>query len=125
MGMILSLITALILSLTGGDVPYAAIENAFSNGDAAKIVSYGKDKILLNVQDKEGVYASAQATQVLKEFFNKKPASSFKYTFKGLTADGANAMANYQSKGEIYRVTLKWTKSGGEYKIESISIEKS
>ena len=125
MGFILSILTAFILNLTGGDEPYTAVENAFSNGDAAKIVSFGKDKILLNVLDKEGVYASAQATQVLKEFFNKKPVSSFKYTFKGATADGANAMGNYISKGETFRVTLKWTKSSGEYKIESITIEKS
>lgn len=125
MGFILSILSALIFNLTGGDVPYSAVESAFNNGDAAKIVAYGKDKILLNVMDKEGVYASAQATQVLKEFFTKKPASSFKFSFKGTTSDGANAMGNYVSKGETFRVTLKWAKMSSEFKIESITIEKS
>ena len=126
MGVIYAFVCGLLLQLSiSADIPYTAIENAISTGDAAKIASYSADKIFLKVPDKEGVFAKSQATQILKDFFNKKPASSFKFSFKGATTDGANAIGNYTSKGETYRVTIKWNKSNSEYEIENISIVKS
>lgn len=126
MGLVYAFICGLLMQLVAtGDIPYGTIETAFSSGDAAKIVNYGADKLYLKVPDKEGVYAKSQASQVLKDFFTKKPASSFKFTFKGATADGANAIGTYVSKGETYRVTIKWSKSGSDYQIENISIIKS
>lgn len=108
-----------------GDAPYTSIESAFANGDATKVVNYASDKLYLKVPDKEGVYAKSQATQILKDFFSKKPATSFKFSFKGSTTDGANATGTYVSKAESYRVTIKWTKSGSEYEIENITIIKA
>jgi hypothetical protein len=126
MGILFALLSALMLNLRSGEIPYAAIETAFATGDANKIVSYGKDNMILNVIDKEGAYAQSQAAQVLKEFFTKKPASSFKFTFKGQpTNEGTFAIGNYQSKTEAFRVTIKWKKIGTDFRIESITIEKT
>ncbi|OGS82174.1 MAG: hypothetical protein A2724_18430 [Fluviicola sp. RIFCSPHIGHO2_01_FULL_43_53] len=115
------------LNIGSDAIPYASIESAFASGDASKIVSYGKDRMIVNVIEKEGVYSQIQAEQVLKEFFGKKPASSFKFTFKGKeTDDGCFAIGTYVvSKTENYRVTIKWKKSGSDFKIESIAIEKT
>ena len=124
MGVIYAFIFGLLMQFTG-DVPYSSVESAFASGDAAKIVNYASDKLYLKVPDKEGVYAKSQATQILKDFFTKKPATSFKFSFKGTTADGANATGSYVSKGETYRVTIKWNKNNSEYEIENISIIKS
>lgn len=124
MGVIYAFIFGLFMQFVG-DVPYSSVESAFSSGDAAKIVNYASDKLYLKVPDKEGVYAKSQATQILKDFFTKKPATSFKFSFKGTTADGANATGSYVSKGETYRVTIKWNKNNSEYEIENISIIKS
>lgn len=124
MGVIYAFIFGLLMQFTG-DVPYSSVESAFASGDAAKIVNYASDKLYLKVPDKEGVYAQSQATQILKDFFTKKPATSFKFSFKGTTSDGANATGNYISKGETYRVTIKWNKNNSEYEIENISIIKS
>jgi adenylyl- and sulfurtransferase ThiI len=128
MGLIYTLLSMLMFNLNIGSeaIPYASIESAFASGDASKIVSYGKERMIVNVIDKEGVYSQSQASQVLKEFFGKKPASSFKFTFKGKeTDDGCFAIGAYVSKSENYRVTIKWKKSGSEFKIESIAIEKT
>jgi hypothetical protein len=126
MGILFAILSALMLNLNPGEIAYTTIESAFASGDANKIVSYGKDNMILNVGDKEGAYAQSQAAQVLKEFFTKKPASSFKFTFKGeKTNEGTFAIGNYQSKGEAFRVTIKWKKIGTEFRIESIAIEKS
>ena len=55
------------------EVPYAKIENAFNSNDAKTIISFGKDKILLKIIDKEGAYNPTQATLILQDFFTKKP----------------------------------------------------
>ena len=128
MGLIYTLLSIMMFNLNIGSeaIPYASIESAFASGDATKIVSYGKDRMIVNVIDKEGVYSQSQAAQVLKEFFGKKPASSFKFTFKGKeTDDGCFAIGAYVSKSENFRITIKWKKSGSDFKIESIAIEKN
>jgi hypothetical protein len=125
MGFILSLIASFILSFNAvTDANFTAVEQAFGREDAAKIVSYGKDKILLQIQGKEGVYAQSQATQLLKDFFNRKPVSSFRFTFRGKESDDSPlTTGTYTSKNESFRVTIKWKHIGSELKIESLSIE--
>ncbi|MNU66694.1 hypothetical protein D3C71_560150 [compost metagenome] len=125
MGFILSLIASFVLSFHSVmDSSFVAVEQAFNREDAAKIVSYGKDKILLQIQGKEGVYAQSQATQLLKDFFNRKPVSSFRFTFKGKESDDSPlTTGTYTSKDESFRVTIKWKHIGSELKIEALSIE--
>ena len=125
MGFILSLIASLILSFNSvTDANFTAVEQAFGREDAAKIISYGKDKILLQIQGKEGVYAQSQATQLLKDFFNRKPVSSFRFTFRGKESDDSPlTTGTYTSKSESFRVTIKWKHIGSELKIESLVIE--
>lgn len=126
MGILYTILSVLILNLSSGEIPYTSIETAFAAGDANKLVSYGKENMMLNVMDKEGVYSQSQASQILKEFFNKKPATAFRFTFKGKeTSEGTFAIGNYQSKAESFRVTIKWKKIGADYRIESIAIEKA
>ena len=125
MGFILSLLASFILSFhTVRDANFASVEQAFNREDAAKIVSHGKDKLLLQIQGKEGVYAQSQATQLLKYFFNRKPLSSFRFTYRGKESDDSPlTTGTYTSKNESFRVTIKWKHLGSDLKIESLSIE--
>lgn len=120
-------LTSVVLSLsTQADIPYSSIERAFSGNDAGDIVALGKDKMLINILGKEGAYSQSQANLVLKDFFTKKPGSSFKFIFKGkATSDGSFAIGTYESKGENFRVTIHFKKIGSDFKIESLNIEKS
>ena len=107
-----------------GDGAFSAVEQAFNNQDAAKIVSYGKDKILMQIQGKEGAYASSQATQMLQDFFSRKPVASFRFTYKGRETDDAPlTTGTYTSRSETFRVTLKWKRTGSDLKIEALTIE--
>lgn len=111
---------------TQSDIPYSSIEKAFISNDANDIIALGKDKMLINVLGKEGAYSIPQANLVLKDFFTKKPASTFKFIFKGKeTADGSFAIGTYESKGEKFRVTIHFKKISGDFKIESLIIEKT
>lgn len=125
MGLVYTILTAIMLNLYAvADIPYTALETAFTTGDAAKIVAQGKDKMIINIADKEGVYSQSQASQVLKNFFTQNPGSSFKFTFKGKESEeGAFAIGTYASKKSSFRVTVKWAKISADYKIESISID--
>ena len=122
-----SIITAFIFNFTSvNEIPYSALETAFTANNATEIVTLGKDKILLNILGNEGAYSHSQATLVLKDFFNKKAGTSFKFIFKGKeTADGSFAIGTYANKTEVFRITIQFKKILSDFKIESLTIEKS
>ena len=122
-----SILTAFIFNFTSvNEIPYSALETAFTANNATEIVTLGKDKILLNILGNEGAYSHSQATLVLKDFFNKKAGTSFKFIFKGKeTADGSFAIGTYANKTEVFRITIQFKKILSDFKIESLTIEKS
>lgn len=126
MGNIYTFLTSIILFFNTPDIPYSNLEVAFSENNPNTIAALGKDKILINILGTEGAYSQSQATLVLKDFFIKKPGNSFKFTFKGKeTLEGSFAIGNYMSKTETYRITIQFKKINSDYKIESLTIEKS
>ncbi|NQY68577.1 MAG: DUF4783 domain-containing protein [Flavobacteriales bacterium] len=120
MGLIYTLVTIVMLS-----VPFGSVESAFKSGNSKGLVSLSKEKILINVDGSEGVYSKAQATLVLKKFFTKYPAKSFKYIHKGKgSSEGAFAIGTYKSGSSEFRVTIHFKKINGSFKVESLAIEK-
>lgn len=108
------------------EVPYTSLQKGFETSDAEVIANLGKDKMLINILGKEGAYSQPQANLVLKDFFSKKPCSSFTFIFKGKeSTDGTFAIGTYESKGESFRITIHFKKLDTEFKIESLIIEKS
>ena len=82
--------------------------------------------MLISILNKEAAYSQSQATLVLKDFFSQKPATSFKFNFKGKeSADGSFAIGIYTSKAESFRVSIHFKKMGNDFKIERLTIEKS
>ena len=128
MGYIYSILTSFLvfLNTTTTEIPYSAIENAITSNNASEFVTFGKEKILLNILGNEGVYSASQATLVLRDFFTKKPGDSFKFIFKGKeTSEGSFAIGTYLCKSENFRFTIQFKKIGLNFKIESLTIEKS
>ena len=127
MGFLYSFLTLCLLTFSlSSEIPYSTLENAFIENNPSTIVNLGKDKILLNVLGSEGAYSQSQASLVLKDFFTKKPGTSFKFIFKGKeTSDGSFAIGTYISKSESFRITIQFKKINTDFKIESLTIEKS
>lgn len=120
-----SILFSLLYFLSAIEVPFGTIESAFNNQDAQKIAALGKDKMLVQIESKEGVYTQNQVSQLLKDFFVKHPNGEFKYTFKSKeNTESAICTGNYQSKNEIFRTTLKWKKINSEFKLESLILDK-
>lgn len=103
-------------------IPLKQVEDAFSKGDAARVVALGTPKMLISIEGTEGIYSKAQGTQVLSNFFKNNPPKGFVYKFKG-KFDGATdfVVASYQSEEE-YRVSIKFKELNSKYLIESITI---
>lgn len=122
-----SFLIAFIFSFANpADVPYSELESAFASGNATSIAQMGKEKMLISILNKEAAYSQSQATLVLKDFFSQKPATSFKFNFKGKeSADGSFAIGIYTSKAESFRVSIHFKKMGNDFKIERLTIEKS
>jgi hypothetical protein len=127
MGILYTIFVAFLLNLNStSEIPYSALENAFTENNSRDIVALGKDKILLNILGNEGAYSHSQATLILKDFFVKKPGVSFKFIFKGKeTAEGSFAIGTYASKTETFRITIQFKKINSDFKIESLTIEKA
>lgn len=104
-------------------IPFNDLETAFLKGDAEKVMSYGKTKVLISIESKEGVYSKSQGTQVLKSFFKDYPSKSFSFDFKGKES-GSNSFAVgvYKSTKGDFRVSVKFQKEESDYLIESITI---
>lgn len=128
MGYIYSILTSFLVFLNAStnEIPYSAIEDAISSNNSTEFVAFGKDKILLNILGNEGVYSHSQAALVLKDFFTKKPGNTFKFIFKGKeTTDGSFAIGTYTSKTESFRFTIQFKRINTDFKIESLTVEKS
>lgn len=124
MAYLFALMTLFYVNTIPADVPYATVQTAFKAGNAESIADMCKDKCLISILDEEGAYSKSQATQVLKSFFSKNPATSFSFLHKGSSSsEGAFGIGNYVSKGTEYRVTVHFKKISGVFKIESITIE--
>jgi len=126
MSYLITYILSLALTLSSLlSIPFDDLESAFAKGDAEKVISYGKTKILISIDSKEGVYSKSQGTQVLKGFFKDYPPKFFSFDFKGKES-GSNSFAVgvYKSSKGNFRISLKFQKEGGDYLIESITIGK-
>ena len=124
MGFLFNIVLSSILFIGFAAVPYNDVESAIRSGNSAKIVSHCKDKVLIQVDGKEGAYAKSQAGMVLKNFFSKHPCTSFSFHYKGeATSEGAFAIGKYKTGSKVYRFTIHFIKSGGKDLIERISID--
>jgi hypothetical protein len=124
---ILTLLSTLLIFVADPliDVPFAAIEKAFNAQDSKTIIMYGKEKLMLNILDKDGIYNPAQASLVLSDFFNKNPKGNFSFVFKGKeTEDGVYSFGYYQANSGKFKVSLHFHKVKNEMKFETLTISK-
>jgi hypothetical protein len=121
-----SLLAALLLQLPlQSDPVYNSIERSFNANTTTEIASLCKDKLLLTILGKENIYSVSQANLVLKDFFTAHPDGTFKFTFKGKESEnGSFSIGTYETKTGDFRITIHLKRYNGNFRIESLSIEK-
>jgi hypothetical protein len=106
-------------------IPFKDVETAFTQGDAAKIISFGTTKMLISIEGKEGVYSKSQGTQVLSSFFKANPPRCFSFSFKRKDEWASSfAVGDYQSTKK-FRISIKFKKIQNQHQIESLTIASS
>ncbi len=103
-------------------IPFTKVEQAFSDGNSNKIVSYGTTKMLISIEGKEGVYSQSQGAQILNNFFKTNPPKSFSFDFKGKEKGASSFAVGYFQSKRKFRVSIKFKNVKGEYLIESLTI---
>ncbi len=106
-------------------IPFDDIEKAFESGDADRIMTLGKSKVLISIEGKEGVYSKSQGTLVLKNFFKKHAPKSFDFDFKGKETGATSFAVGKYYSDKVFRVSIKMKKQKEEFAIESIAIAES
>lgn len=106
-------------------IPFSELETAIAEGDAQEIVQHAGSKVIIQIDNKEGVYSKSQGTQVLQSFFNDHPTEKFSFEFKGREDKTQSyAFGTYHSMVD-FKLSIKFKlKEKSIYVIESVIIAK-
>ena len=99
------------------------IINATKNADSKGLAVYFNEKIELIIPGKSGVYSKAQAEQVIKNFFETHPVTSFEIIHHGIKDNSAYAIGKYISNKIHYRFYYRTQESEGKILIHQLWIE--
>jgi len=109
-----ALFIVLLTALSGISVfanpPHSEIVQGFESGDARAVSKHFNRTVELIFSDKSGVYAKAQAEQILKSFFTNNAPASGKFNYKHLHGSNRDNVQYYigellTGKG-MYRITI-------------------
>ena len=128
MKILISVLTSFFIFFqTTTEVPHSTIEKAMKANDSKAIVALAKEKIVLQIQGKEGAFNHTQAEIILQDFFTKKPKGDFVFNVKGKmnNENVTISIGTYTfNVKESYRCTFQFRTEKGIPKMESLSIEK-
>src|SRR5690606_18773614 len=96
------------------------------NGDVKSLSNYFASTVELSILNQEEIYSNVQAGIILKDFFQKNPAKSYKIVHK------VNSNANYKfgvillsTSKTVFRVSYELKASSGKFLIAQIRIEEN
>ncbi len=96
------------------------------NGDVKSLSNYFASTVELIILNQEEIYSNVQAGIILKDFFQKNPAKSYKIVHK------VNSNANYKfgvillsTSKNVFRVSYELKASSGKFLIAQIRIEEN
>ncbi len=119
----------LILSFTfvfGQQAEIGRVSSGLSSGNGAAIGELMLANVDLSVAGNDDVYSKAQATQILKSFFDKNPVSKFSIDHEGTSKNNdIYKIGTLQTKGGNYRVTFFLKNDGGRFLVKELRIEKA
>ena len=90
--------------------PHRDIVQGFERGDARSISNHFNSSVELIFSDRSGVYAKAQAEQILRSFFVSNAPASGRFTYKNLHGSDRDNVQYFigelHTTRGIYRVTI-------------------
>jgi hypothetical protein len=122
----LILILSLAMPMYVENPNISVITKALSDGDAATIGNYFDANVEMTLVGTQNVYDKTQATNALKDFFNKNKPRAYSAVHQG-TSKGSTShytIGDLTTAGGNYRVYIYYKSSSGSIAIQEIRIEK-
>jgi hypothetical protein len=108
----------------GNKASFDAIETCVRNGDATALSAWFPNTVECNLLGEESIYSKAQATMVLKSFFEKHPPEKFAFKHSSDKQTVKYAIGVLHTKNnEKLRVTILIKDKNQELKIQQLRIE--
>lgn len=99
--------------------------NAFKTGNAIELAKHFNSSVELTILEKEQVCSKQQAEIILKDFFQKNKASSFKIIHQS-NKDATNfAIGNLTTSTKVYRTYFLVKSKDGKSLIHQLRIEEN
>jgi hypothetical protein len=110
-----------------GNPSLDAIAKALSTGDVETLSKYFADNVEISIQDKEQNYTKAQATEVLRGFFNTNKAKAFNQIHSGTSRESSDqyCIGNLSATNGEYRVYIYLKAVGSNLSIQEIRFDKA
>ena len=119
--MIKILITAVLLSLTTGNVE---IHEALNTGNSQKLSTLFAESIDLTILDEEDTYSKKQAEQIIKKFFTNHTIVRYEVVHVGSAKDGSFfEIGKLHTKKKNYRTYFVLKGKQKNQKIHQFRIE--
>ncbi|MBS9768895.1 MAG: DUF4783 domain-containing protein [Flavobacteriaceae bacterium] len=102
----------------------SGISKGFKSADAQELSKYFEPTLELSVNGKQSMYSKAQATQVLRDFFNANNPTGLVEKHSGGRGNSQFSVFAFSTGTDKYRATVFFKGSGEDAKISQITIEK-
>jgi hypothetical protein len=125
-----SVAVAVLLLLFAGLIVFPAaaqgevltnVRSAIRVGSSKELSRYFNSTVELGFEGNKSNYSQTQAEFVLKDFFNKTPATGFDYIHQGASREGLRyAIGKYTHPGGTYRVVIYVKQFKGNFLVDMI-----
>lgn len=94
------------------------VQEALKSSSSRELSKYLSNRVEIKLDNEKKDYSASQAEIVLKQFFQKHPATETEFIHEGNSAGGIiYAIGSYTSGNQKYRVVVRAKKEKDEYKI--------
>jgi Domain of unknown function (DUF4783) len=102
------------------------ISKALSTGDVETLSKYFADNIEVSIQDNEQTYTKAQATDVVRTFFNTNKPKGFDQVHQGTSRENSDqyCIGNLTALSGKYRVYIYMKSAGTTLTIKELRFDK-
>ncbi len=120
------LLSPLFVFANQGNPGLEAISAALNTGDIETLSKYFADNVEISIQDKEQIYSKAEATKVLRSFFDTNKTKSFNQVHKGTSRENSDqyCIGNLSAVTGTFRVYLYLKVDGASISIQEIRLDK-
>lgn len=97
------------------------VRDALKTGSSRELSKYLNNTVEISINGEKSSYSRNQAEFVLKDFFNKYPAQSFRYVHQGSSKEGIKyTVGTYTYDRGEFRVFMIIKQIGGTYLVDKI-----